>query len=133
MEADGDPVTQAVLSTSQPRLPVSILGPCASTRLDVSTKTDSHLPAGANYQNYLIGVQSVVIDAKDRLWILDTGRVFAPDGKTLLQSSVSEERAVCGKVRRLADKEAGGRAETHRSGSDDRSHFPDNCIPNGQS
>ncbi|KAI9812590.1 MAG: hypothetical protein M1827_004579 [Pycnora praestabilis] len=28
----------------------------------------------AGYQNYLIGVQSVVVDALDRLWILDTGR-----------------------------------------------------------
>lgn len=46
--------------------------------------------AGANYQNYLIGVQSVVIDPIDRLWILDTGRVYTPDGKTLLQSSVSQ-------------------------------------------
>ncbi|KAI9846698.1 MAG: hypothetical protein M1837_003753 [Sclerophora amabilis] len=35
---------------------------------------------GANYQNYLIGVQSVVIDAKDRLWILDTGRAATKDG-----------------------------------------------------
>ncbi|MCJ1313334.1 hypothetical protein MMC25_007011 [Agyrium rufum] len=35
---------------------------------------------GANYQNYLIGVQSVVIDPADRLWILDTGRVATPNG-----------------------------------------------------
>lgn len=28
-------------------------------------------PTGANYPNYLIGVQSVVIDPKDRLWVLD--------------------------------------------------------------
>ncbi|KAI9836797.1 MAG: hypothetical protein M1819_000962 [Sarea resinae] len=35
---------------------------------------------GANYHDYLIGVQSVVIDAKDRLWILDTGRALTPDG-----------------------------------------------------
>lgn len=45
------------------------------------------LTAGANYPDYLIGVQSVVVDPADRLWILDTGRVFTPDGKTLLQSS----------------------------------------------
>ncbi|KAI2603526.1 major royal jelly protein-domain-containing protein [Hypoxylon fragiforme] len=37
-------------------------------------------PTGANYQNYLIGVQSVVIDALDRLWILDTGRVLTASG-----------------------------------------------------
>lgn len=35
--------------------------------------------AAVNYQNYLIGVQSVVIDSLDRLWILDTGRVLTPD------------------------------------------------------
>ncbi|KAL8844782.1 MAG: hypothetical protein Q9176_000882 [Flavoplaca citrina] len=39
------------------------------------------IPAtGANYSNYLIGVQSVVIDPKDRLWILDTGRAATPEG-----------------------------------------------------
>ena len=35
---------------------------------------------GANYQDYLIGVQSVVIDPKDRLWILDTGRAAMQNG-----------------------------------------------------
>ncbi|KAI8945089.1 major royal jelly protein-domain-containing protein [Xylaria longipes] len=43
-------------------------------------------PTSANYQNHLIGVQSVVIDALDRLWILDTGRVQAPDGVLLSAS-----------------------------------------------
>ncbi|KAF1837304.1 major royal jelly protein [Decorospora gaudefroyi] len=43
-------------------------------------------PTGANYQNYLIGVQSVVLDAQDRLWILDTGRALLPDG-TLVNAS----------------------------------------------
>ncbi|KAJ8122904.1 hypothetical protein ONZ43_g1017 [Nemania bipapillata] len=43
-------------------------------------------PTSANYQDYLIGVQSVVIDALDRLWILDTGRVQSPDGVLLLAS-----------------------------------------------
>ncbi|KAI0977273.1 major royal jelly protein-domain-containing protein [Xylaria arbuscula] len=37
-------------------------------------------PTSVNYQDYLIGVQSVVVDALDRLWILDTGRVIGPDG-----------------------------------------------------
>lgn len=32
-------------------------------------------------------MQSVVVDPVDRLWILDTGRVLTPDGKTLLTSS----------------------------------------------
>ncbi|KAJ9161319.1 Major royal jelly protein [Coniochaeta hoffmannii] len=44
-------------------------------------------PSGANYPNYLIGVQSVVIDPQDRLWILDTGRVLLPDGSTLVPST----------------------------------------------
>ena len=35
---------------------------------------------GANYENYFIGVQSVVIDALDRLWILDTGRAAMQNG-----------------------------------------------------
>ena len=43
-------------------------------------------PTGANYENYLIGSQSCVIDSKDRLWILDTGRVLTPNG-TLVAAS----------------------------------------------
>ncbi|KAL9127795.1 MAG: hypothetical protein Q9217_003401 [Psora testacea] len=35
---------------------------------------------GANYENYFIGVQSVVIDPLDRLWILDTGRAAMMNG-----------------------------------------------------
>ncbi|KAJ3577835.1 hypothetical protein NPX13_g2734 [Xylaria arbuscula] len=41
-------------------------------------------PTSANYQDHLIGVQSVVVDTLDRLWILDTGRVIGPDGSLLL-------------------------------------------------
>ncbi|KAF2025284.1 major royal jelly protein [Setomelanomma holmii] len=43
-------------------------------------------PTGANYQNYLIGVQSVVLDPLDRLWILDTGRAQLSDGTLVLAS-----------------------------------------------
>jgi sugar lactone lactonase YvrE len=43
-------------------------------------------PTGANYQNYLIGVQSVVLDPKDRLWILDTGRALTSNGTLVLAS-----------------------------------------------
>lgn len=43
-------------------------------------------PTGANYRDYLIGCQSVVIDAQDRAWLLDTGRVATPNG-TLVASS----------------------------------------------
>ncbi|KAF2852826.1 hypothetical protein T440DRAFT_19718 [Plenodomus tracheiphilus IPT5] len=41
---------------------------------------------GVNYQDYLIGVQSVVLDALDRLWILDTGRALTENG-TLVNAS----------------------------------------------
>lgn len=41
-------------------------------------------PTGAGYANYLIGVQSVVIDSLDRLWILDTGRVLTENGTLVL-------------------------------------------------
>ncbi|KAJ4415380.1 hypothetical protein N0V82_007375 [Gnomoniopsis sp. IMI 355080] len=51
-------------------------------------------PTGANYQDYLIGVQSVVVDPIDRLWILDTGRVFTPGGKTLVQSAYGGPKLV---------------------------------------
>ncbi|PSN66917.1 major royal jelly protein [Corynespora cassiicola Philippines] len=37
-------------------------------------------PSGANYASHLIGVQSVVLDPLDRLWILDTGRALTPEG-----------------------------------------------------
>lgn len=37
-------------------------------------------PSGAGYADYLIGSQSTVIDAANRLWILDTGRVQTPSG-----------------------------------------------------
>ncbi|KAI1136503.1 MRJP-domain-containing protein [Hypoxylon sp. FL0543] len=37
-------------------------------------------PTAVNYQDHFIGVQSVVIDALDRLWVLDAGRVLTPDG-----------------------------------------------------
>lgn len=42
---------------------------------------------GANYENYLIGVQSVVIDPKDRLWILDTGRAAMQNGTNVPASA----------------------------------------------
>ncbi|CAO2647729.1 Nn.00g086510.m01.CDS01 [Neocucurbitaria sp. VM-36] len=43
-------------------------------------------PTGANYQDYFVGVQSVVLDAKDRLWVLDTGRAQLEDGTLVLAS-----------------------------------------------
>ncbi|KAF9874715.1 major royal jelly protein [Colletotrichum karsti] len=50
-------------------------------------------PTGANYENYLIGVQSVVIDSADRLWILDTGRVLTADG-VLVPASVGGPKLI---------------------------------------
>ncbi|EXF81967.1 major royal jelly protein [Colletotrichum fioriniae PJ7] len=50
-------------------------------------------PTGANFQSYLIGVQSVVIDSADRLWILDTGRVLTPQG-VLVPASVGGAKLV---------------------------------------
>lgn len=45
------------------------------------------IPAtGANYENYLIGVQSVVIDPLDCLWILDTGRAAMQNGTNVPSS-----------------------------------------------
>ncbi|KAF1959568.1 MRJP-domain-containing protein [Byssothecium circinans] len=45
-------------------------------------------PTGANHPNHLIGVQSVVLDPLDRLWILDTGRALTPaPNATLVPSS----------------------------------------------
>lgn len=42
--------------------------------------------AGANYQDYFISVQGIIIDAKNRLWLLDTGRALTPSG-TLVPAS----------------------------------------------
>lgn len=49
----------------------------------------------ANYQNHLIGVQSVVIDALDRLWILDTGRAIDPKTNMLSYASYGGPKLVC--------------------------------------
>jgi sugar lactone lactonase YvrE len=51
-------------------------------------------PTSANYADYLIGVQSVVLDPQDRLWILDTGRVLDAEG-TLLLASEGGAKLVC--------------------------------------
>lgn len=50
-------------------------------------------PTGANYQDFLIGVQSVVVDPADRLWILDTGRAALPDG-TIVPASFGGPKLV---------------------------------------
>ncbi|GAB7346602.1 hypothetical protein MBLNU459_g1745t2 [Dothideomycetes sp. NU459] len=50
-------------------------------------------PTGANYQNHLIGVQSVVVDPADRLWILDTGRVMTGNG-TVVEASYGGPKLV---------------------------------------
>jgi len=40
-------------------------------------------PTGKGLADYFIGVQSVVIDPSDRLWVLDTGRVATENGTQL--------------------------------------------------
>ncbi|KAK5089912.1 hypothetical protein LTR05_000079 [Lithohypha guttulata] len=40
-------------------------------------------PTGAGDANHFVGVQSVVIDPADRLWVLDTGRVATQNGTQL--------------------------------------------------
>jgi sugar lactone lactonase YvrE len=50
-------------------------------------------PTGANYQNHFIGVQSVVVDSLDRLWVLDTGRVQDPKG-TIVEATVGGPKLV---------------------------------------
>ncbi|CAK4033171.1 Hypothetical predicted protein [Lecanosticta acicola] len=37
-------------------------------------------PTGANYPNYFIGSQSIIVDSKNFAWVLDTGRSLTPDG-----------------------------------------------------
>lgn len=52
------------------------------------------LIAGANYQDHFIGVQSVVIDAQDRLWVLDTGRVIDPKSGAQVTASYGGAKLV---------------------------------------
>lgn len=44
-------------------------------------------PASVNYADRLIGVQSVVVDSADRLWILDTGRAIDPSTQMLTSAA----------------------------------------------
>ncbi|KAL5375395.1 hypothetical protein DPSP01_011204 [Paraphaeosphaeria sporulosa] len=59
-----------------------------------SINCSTYPASGANYQNYLIGVQSVVLDPLDRLWILDTGRALTPNS-TLVPASYGGPKLVC--------------------------------------
>ena len=43
-------------------------------------------PTSASYENSLVGVQSVVVDSNNTLWILDTGRAIDPTSQMLLSS-----------------------------------------------
>lgn len=80
-----DPMDQAYTvaelfsnNTEQP-YPSSEINSPPGGRIDNST----YPPTGLGNSNYLIGVQSVVIDPADRLWILDTGRVATQNGTML--------------------------------------------------
>jgi sugar lactone lactonase YvrE len=69
--------------------------PSTSSSITLSDfREDLTETGGANYPNYLIGVQSVVIDSQDRLWILDTGRVLLPDGSALVPSTYGGPKLV---------------------------------------
>ncbi|KAF2445257.1 hypothetical protein P171DRAFT_521279 [Karstenula rhodostoma CBS 690.94] len=59
-----------------------------------SVNYSTYPATGANYQDYLIGVQSVVLDPLDRLWILDTGRALTPNS-TLVPASYGGPKLIC--------------------------------------
>jgi hypothetical protein len=50
-------------------------------------RTTTPQPTGANLTDYLISVQSVVVDSLDRLWLLDTGRPADPESGMLLDNT----------------------------------------------
>lgn len=60
--------------------------PCSIGAVDL---TDPDHPVGCGSADHLIAVQSVVVDPKDRLWILDTGRPMYtfPNGSVILLPS----------------------------------------------
>ncbi|KAJ4385928.1 hypothetical protein N0V85_007968 [Neurospora sp. IMI 360204] len=60
--------------------------PCSGGAVDLA---DPQNPVGCGSADHLISAQSVVIDSKDRLWILDTGRpaYIFPNGSLILLPS----------------------------------------------
>ena len=48
--------------------------------------TSASPPVSANYDDYLIGCQSVIVDSSNTLWILDTGRAIDPSTQMLLNA-----------------------------------------------
>jgi sugar lactone lactonase YvrE len=69
-------VAELVTNTTEKPYPSADWNNPPGGQINYTTKP----PSGANYPNHLIGVQSVVIDAADRLWILDTGRALTSNG-----------------------------------------------------
>jgi Major royal jelly protein len=71
--------------------------PCPSAEYNSSPgglyDNSTNPPTSASSPDHLIGVQSVVVDAIDRLWILDTGRAVLPNG-TLLASAFGGPKLV---------------------------------------
>lgn len=66
----------AINYTTNPPSMSHILRSCSRER----GKSADILIAGANYEDYIIAAQSIVVDALDRAWILDTGRALTPNG-----------------------------------------------------
>ena len=66
------------------------------TRAELSMEKSDR--AAALRRSHLVGVQSVVVDAKDRLWILDTGSITfkptAPGGPKLVGVDLNTNRVV---------------------------------------
>ncbi|KAJ4377175.1 hypothetical protein N0V85_008977 [Neurospora sp. IMI 360204] len=68
--------------------------PCSGGAVEL---VDPENPVGCGSADHLISVLSVVIDAKDRLWILDTGRpayIFPNGSEALLPSSYGGPKLV---------------------------------------
>lgn len=82
-------VGELVSSSSEKAYPSEEMNtpPCSGGAIDL---TDPENPVGCGSQDHLIAVQSVVVDPKDRLWILDTGRPmykFPNNGSVVLLPS----------------------------------------------
>ncbi|PSK60820.1 hypothetical protein B9Z65_970 [Elsinoe australis] len=69
-------VAELTSNTTESAYPPGNWNNCPGGNINYTT----YPPTGANHQDCLIGVQSIAIDALDRLWILDTGRALLPNG-----------------------------------------------------
>ena len=72
-------VAELIGNNTQTPYPSAEMNSPPGGRINYST----YPATGANTPDYLVGVQSVVVDPADRLWILDTGRVATANGTML--------------------------------------------------